>query len=101
MPLPGAAQNAILSLSAVAIGSSVVMVWLVMVGMFVRIESNMTEVTSAAAAARSGSLRMQPSIWGPNLHKHLSEISCLENPRDGGAWWAAVHGVAESRTRLK
>lgn len=35
MPLPGAAQNAILSLSAVATGSSVVMVWLVMVGMFV------------------------------------------------------------------
>ena len=26
--------------------------------------------------------------------------SCLENPRDGGAWWAAVHGVAKSRTRL-
>ena len=25
---------------------------------------------------------------------------CLENPRDGGAWWAAVHGAAESRTRL-
>ena len=27
--------------------------------------------------------------------------SCLETPRDGGAWWAAVYGVAESRTRLK
>ena len=27
--------------------------------------------------------------------------SCLENPVDGGAWWAAVHGVAESRTRLR
>ena len=26
---------------------------------------------------------------------------CLENPRDGGAWWAAVYGVAQSRTRLK
>ena len=25
----------------------------------------------------------------------------LENPRDGGAWWAAVHGVARSRTRLR
>ena len=24
--------------------------------------------------------------------------SCLENPMDGGAWWAAVHGVAKSRT---
>ena len=27
--------------------------------------------------------------------------SCLENPRDGGAWWTAVHGVAQSRTWLK
>ena len=26
---------------------------------------------------------------------------CLENPMDGGAWWAAVYGVAQSRTRLK
>ena len=26
--------------------------------------------------------------------------SCLENPMGGGAWWAAVHGVAKSRTRL-
>ena len=29
------------------------------------------------------------------------QCSCLENPRDGGAWWAAVCGVAHSRTRLK
>ena len=47
------------------------------------------------------------------LHFHLSlscigegngnplQCSCLENPRDGGAWWAAVYGVAQSRSRLK
>ena len=29
------------------------------------------------------------------------QCSCLENPRDGGAWWAAVYGVAQSQTRLK
>ena len=29
------------------------------------------------------------------------QCSCLENPRDGGAWWAAVSGVTQSRTRLK
>ena len=29
------------------------------------------------------------------------QCSCLENPGDGGAWWAAVCGVAQSRTRLK
>ena len=46
-----------------------------------------------------------------NFHFSLSSIgegngnplqySCLENPRDGRAWWAAVCGVAQSRTRLK
>ena len=30
-----------------------------------------------------------------------SSILFLENPMDGGAWWATVHGVAESQTRLK
>ena len=29
------------------------------------------------------------------------QCSCLENPRDGGAWWAAVYGVAQSQTELK
>ena len=33
---------------------------------------------------------------GNTLH-----YSCLENPRDGGAWWAAVYGVTRSRTRLR
>ena len=30
----------------------------------------------------------------------LLQCSCLENPIDGGTWWAAVHGVVKSRTRL-
>ena len=47
----------------------------------------------------------------PHFHFSLScigegngnplQCSCLENPRDGGAWWVAVYGVAQSRTRLK
>ena len=60
------------------------------------------------------------SLWGhresdttERLHFHFSlsctgegngnplQCSCLENPRDGGAWWAAVTGVAQSQTRLK
>ena len=60
------------------------------------------------------------SAWGraeldrsKRLHFHFSlsyigerngsplQCSCLENPRDGGAWWAAIYGVAQSRTRLK
>ena len=66
-----------------------------------------------------GSL-MDCSPWGckesdttERLHFHFSlwcigegngsplQCSCLENPRDGEAWWAAVYGVAQSRTRLK
>ena len=31
---------------------------------------------------------------------HPLQSSCLENPMGGGAWWAAVHGVAKGRTRL-
>ena len=31
---------------------------------------------------------------------NLLQYSCLENPMDRGAWWATVHGVAKSRTRL-
>ena len=34
-------------------------------------------------------------------HGHPLQCSCLENPRDGGAWWAAVYGVSQGRTQLK
>ena len=34
-------------------------------------------------------------------HGNPLQCSCLENPRDGGAWWAAVYGVTQSRTWLK
>ena len=34
-------------------------------------------------------------------HVNSLQYSCLENPRDRGAWWATVHGVRKSRARLK
>ena len=43
-------------------------------------------------------------LWGRSAGEENGnplQCSCLENPRDGGAWWAAVYGVAQSRTRLK
>ena len=40
-----------------------------------------------------------PSCIGEGNGNPL-QCSCLENPRDGGAWWPAVHGVARSRTQL-
>ena len=45
--------------------------------------------------ASSGGIPGIPSPGSP------LQCSCLENPRDGGAWWAAVYGVTQSRTRLK
>ena len=49
--------------------------------------------------------------WATSLSLSLScigegngnplQCSCLENPRDGGAWWTAIYGVAQSRTQLK
>ena len=34
-------------------------------------------------------------------HSNSLQYFCLENPADGGAWWATVHGVTKSRTQLK
>ena len=42
-------------------------------------------------------------LYKKDLHdpdNHDGVIICLENPMDGGAWWATVHGVAKSRARL-
>ena len=36
-----------------------------------------------------------------SCHLDPLQCSCLENPREGGAWWAAIYGVAQSRTQLK
>ena len=46
------------------------------------------------------SLSIGPQSIGEGSGNPL-QYSCLENPRDGGAWWAAIYGVAQSRTRLK
>ena len=57
----------------------------------------------------TGSLRVGHD-WATLFHFSLSciegngnplQCSCLKNPRDGGAWWAAVYGITQSRTRLK
>ena len=39
-------------------------------------------------------------FFKPTSNGNPLQYSCLENPVDGGAWWAAVHGVARSRTWL-
>ena len=43
---------------------------------------------------------MKLEVFLHNRWYSTCQYSCLENPMDGGAWWAAVHGVAKSQTRL-
>ena len=45
--------------------------------------------------------RWEGGSKGRGYMSTYGRFSCLENPRDGGAWWAAVCGVAQSQTRLK
>ena len=57
-------------------------------------------------SANAGDLRDADLIPGSGRspgggHGNPLQYSCLENPMDRGAWWATVHGVAESQTRLK
>ena len=56
-----------------------------------RLESDMTERLP---------FHFSLSCIGEGNGKPL-QCSCLEHPRDGGAWWAAIHGVAQSWTLLK
>ena len=54
---------------------------------------------SASKAGDLGSIPESGRSPGEGNGNPLQD-SCLENPMDGGAWWAIVHGVAKSRTRL-
>ena len=54
---------------------------------------------SARSAGDLGSIPGSGSSLGEGNGNPL-QYSCLENPKNGGAWWATVHGVAKSRTRL-
>ena len=56
--------------------------------------------------ANAGDIRDVGSILGSGRspgegHGSPFQYSCLENPKDRGAWWATVHRVTKSRTRLK
>ena len=55
---------------------------------------------SACSAGESGSIPGSGRSTGEGVGYPL-QCSCLENPRDSRAWWAAIYGVAQSRTQLK
>ena len=58
------------------------------------------EVTLDTVIGKGISEKLGPSVRNGEGNGTLLQYSCLENPMDGGAWWAAVHGVAKSQTRL-
>ena len=59
----------------------------------------MSYKVSAYSAGELGSIPRSGGSPGEGNGNRL-QYSCLENSMDGGAWWATVHGVAKSRTRL-
>ena len=67
-----------------------------------------TELTKCCGNIFLWNTKMATCWWTFSLFPGLDregnstplQYSCLENPMDGGTWWAAVHGVAKSRTRL-
>ena len=62
--------------------------------------------TSGKEPANAGDVRDVGSISGSGRssgggHGNQPQYSCLENPMGRGAWWATVHGITKSQTRLK
>ena len=63
-------------------------------------EPSRLQSTGSLRVEQDWATSLSPSCIGEGNGNPL-QYSCLENPRDRGAWWAAVYGVAQSRTRLK
>ena len=60
---------------------------------------NSVSLSPASFCTPTPNLPVTPDVSGEGNGNPL-QYSCLENPMDGGAWYAAVHGVAKSQTRL-
>ena len=104
-------------------GSQPIVIWIMLeMGSLVKPRRRQWHPTPVLLPGKSHGWRslVGCSPWGrwesdstEQLHFHFSlscigegngnplQCSCLENPRDWGAWWASVYGVARSRTRLK
>ena len=106
-PVPGILQAR--TLECVDISFSNAWKWKVKVKSLSGVRPSVTPWTAAYQGPPSMGFSRQEYWSGvplPSLCLSLGngnplQCSCLENPRDGGAWWAAVCGVAQSRTRLK
>ena len=78
-------------------------------GAYIEIPSSYLNTDTAPGRLQSLGLLRVGHDWATSLSLSCTgegngnplQCSCLENPRDGGAWWAGVSGVAQSRTWLK
>ena len=62
------------------------------------VDKDLEEIQNKQAVTNNTITEIKNTLEG--INGNPLQYSCLENPRDRGAWRAAVHGVAESRTRL-
>ena len=62
----------------------------------------MAQTTGKASTCSAGDLGSIPELGRSPGEENGNPLqySCLENSMDGGPWWATVHGIAESQTRL-
>ena len=67
------------------------------------LEMRPSSIAPNPAESREALPTTQPGLERSPEGEHGNSLQCfcLENPRDGGAWWAAVYGVAQGRTQLK
>ena len=71
-----------------------------------RVLNQVTWITFSSQSIPSGLYLSVSYLWVTRLWAHREgngtplQYPCLENPMDGGAWWAVVHGVAKSRTQV-
>ena len=59
------------------------------------------ETSALSTCSRNTTLLIHFTLLTSQTPRAYICVACLENPRDGGAWWAAIYGVTQSRTQLK
>ena len=81
-------------------GSSIVIAFLYLEAVYSELWASLVVSEVKASACNAGDLGSIPGLGRSPGEGNCNPLqySCLENPMDGGAWWATVHGVAKSRT---
>ena len=82
---------------------SLLIIYLIYTSVLLLFLFNLPIISDSLWTHGGGQYARSPSPIYIYIHKcvYILQCSCLENPRDSRAWWAAVYGIAQSRTRLK